>query len=67
MPGPGRDTAGWTTPATPMNGAAKVTGFADGFGWPFLDDLDGYDRQALARMADGQQCDPQGCERGGAD
>ncbi|WP_167517376.1 hypothetical protein [Micromonospora orduensis] len=50
-----------------MNGAAKVTGFADGFGWPFLDDLDGYDRQALARMADGQQCDPQGCERGGAD
>ncbi|WP_301547102.1 hypothetical protein [Micromonospora sp. C95] len=25
----------------PMYGAPKVKAFADGFGWPFLDDLDG--------------------------
>ncbi|MEU1968913.1 hypothetical protein ABZ541_14045 [Micromonospora sediminicola] len=50
-----------------MYGAPKVRAFADGFGWPFLDDLDGDDRLALARMAEGQQCDPQGCERGCAD
>ncbi|MFC4148645.1 hypothetical protein ACFO0M_20520 [Micromonospora mangrovi] len=48
----------------PMYGAPKVRAFADGFGWPFLDGDDGL---ALARMADGQQCDPQGCERGCAD
>ncbi|WP_433229859.1 hypothetical protein ACQP2H_30215 [Micromonospora sp. CA-248260] len=51
----------------PMYGAPKVKAFADGFGWPFLDDLDGETRAALARMAEGQQCDPQGCERGCAD
>lgn len=51
----------------PMYGAPKVKAFADGFDWPFLDDLDGDDRPALARMAEGQQCDPQGCERGCAD
>ncbi|WLS43233.1 hypothetical protein Q3V37_17580 [Micromonospora profundi] len=51
----------------PMYGAPKVKAFADGFGWPFLDDLDGDDRLALARMAEGQQCHPQGCERGCAD
>ncbi|MEU7800704.1 hypothetical protein AB0B10_15675 [Micromonospora arborensis] len=51
----------------PMYGAPKVKAFADGFDWPFLDDLDSDDRRALARMADGQQCDPQGCERGCAD
>ncbi|MFI7208063.1 hypothetical protein [Micromonospora aurantiaca (nom. illeg.)] len=51
----------------PMYGAPKVKAFADGFGWPFLDDLDGDDRLALARMAEGQQCDPQGCERGCGD
>ncbi|MGC4857509.1 hypothetical protein ACLQ24_30140, partial [Micromonospora sp. DT4] len=48
----------------PMYGAPQVKAFADGFGWPFLDGDDGL---ALARMADGQQCDPQGCERGCAD
>lgn len=48
----------------PMYGAPKVKAFADGFGLPFLDGDDGL---ALARMADGQQCDPQGCERGCAD
>ncbi|RQX05899.1 hypothetical protein [Micromonospora inaquosa] len=51
----------------PMYGAPKVKAFADGFGWPFLDDLDGDGRLSLARMADGQQCDPPGCERGCAD
>ncbi|AEB42641.1 hypothetical protein [Micromonospora maris] len=51
----------------PMYGAPTVKAFADGFGWPFLDDLDSDDQRALARMADGQQCDPQGCQRGCAD
>lgn len=51
----------------PMYGAPKIRAFADGFGWPFLDEHDGDDRLALARMAEGQQCDPQGCERGCAD
>jgi hypothetical protein len=51
----------------PMYGAPKIKAFADGLGWPFLDELDGDDRQALARMAGGQQCDPQGCEWGCAD
>ncbi|MFG3559111.1 hypothetical protein ACGGAQ_32540 [Micromonospora sp. NPDC047557] len=51
----------------PTYGAPKVTAFADRFGWPFLDDLDGHDRQALTRMADRQPCDPQGCEQGCAD
>jgi hypothetical protein len=50
-----------------MYGAPKVRAFADGFGWPFLDKLDGDDRQALARMAAGQQCDPRGCRWGCAD
>ncbi|MGJ3224807.1 hypothetical protein ACQEUV_05450 [Micromonospora aurantiaca (nom. illeg.)] len=50
-----------------MYGAPAVKAFADGFGWPFHDGLDGGDRLALARMAEGQQCDPQGCERGCAD
>ncbi|MFE0527115.1 hypothetical protein ACFW0V_05900 [Micromonospora parva] len=58
----GMDHAGY-----PMYGARKVTVFADGFGWPLHDDLDDGDRLALARMAEGQQCDPQGCERGCAD
>ncbi|MET8198017.1 hypothetical protein [Micromonospora taraxaci] len=65
----GRDdiVAGMDHTDYPMYGAPKVTVFADGFGWPLLDELDGDDRLALARMAEGQQCDPQGCERGCAD
>ncbi|MEU4555736.1 hypothetical protein [Micromonospora violae] len=65
----GRDdiAAGMGRAGYPMYGAPKVTAFADGFGWPLLDDLDGDDRRALARMAEGQQCDPRGCERGCAD
>ncbi|MGC4815086.1 hypothetical protein ACLQ29_31610 [Micromonospora sp. DT228] len=51
----------------PMYGAPKVKAFADRFDWPFLDDLDGDDQQSLARMAEGQQCDPRGCEQGCAD
>jgi hypothetical protein len=51
----------------PMYGAPKVKALADGLGWPFLDELDGDDRQALARMAAGQQCDPRGCKWGCAD
>ncbi|MEH0931420.1 hypothetical protein [Micromonospora sp. CPCC 205558] len=51
----------------PMYGAPKIKAFADGFGWPLLDGLDSDDQRALARMADGQLCDPRGCERGCAD
>ncbi|MEU7617265.1 hypothetical protein AB0B27_14395 [Micromonospora rifamycinica] len=65
----GRDdiVAGMDRVGYPMYGAPKVKAFADGFGWLFLDDFDGDTRVALARMAEGQQCDPQGCERGCAD
>ncbi len=53
------------TASYPMYGAPKVKAFADTLGWPF-DDLvdDSGDRQALARMADGQPCRPDGCTWG---
>lgn len=49
----------------PMYGAPKVKAFADGLGWPFDDAVgDLEQRQALTRMAAGQECDPDGCTRG---
>ena len=52
----------------PRYGAPKVKAFADGFGWAFADAVDDPDaRQALARMAGGDECDPRGCEWGCAD
>ncbi|MEV0811490.1 hypothetical protein [Micromonospora sp. NPDC050200] len=57
------DAAGY-----PMYGAPKVIVFADGLGWPtevLVDDPD--DRQALARMAGGRHCSPDGCNRGCGD
>lgn len=52
----------------PMYGAPKVKAFADGLGWQFHDaDDDADDRRALRRMAQGEQCDPDGCTTGCAD
>jgi hypothetical protein len=48
----------------PMYGAPIAKAFADGFGWPFFDAVtDPHDVQALARMAQGDECDPDGCPR----
>jgi hypothetical protein len=57
------DAAGY-----PMYGAPKVKAFATGLGWPFDGAVDDpAQRRALIRMADGQQCHPDGCARGCAD
>jgi hypothetical protein len=48
----------------PMYGAPKVAAFAGGLGWPFGDAVtDPHDARALARMAQGTECDPGGCPR----
>jgi len=63
----GRDdvVAAMQTAGYPMYGAPMVKAFADGFGWAFTDAVDDSDdRQALTRMARGQQCDPDGCRQG---
>jgi hypothetical protein len=47
----------------PMYGAPKLKAFADVLGWRFADSVDDPDsRQALIRMAQGQQCQPDGCQ-----
>jgi hypothetical protein len=52
----------------PCYGAPKVKAFADGLGWRLAETVeDGQPRRALIRMAQGQQCDPAGCQRGCAD
>lgn len=57
------DTAGY-----PRYGAPTVKAFADGLGWRFAETVEDLnDRQALIRMAQGQQCLPDGCPRGCAD
>jgi hypothetical protein len=49
----------------PMYGAPKVKAFADGFGWAFADAVEDPDaRQAITRMARGDECDPSGCHWG---
>jgi hypothetical protein len=57
------DTAGF-----PIYGAPKLKAFADGLGWRFADAVEDPDsRQALIRMAQGLQCQPDGCQWGCAD
>ncbi len=66
----GRDdvVAAMQSAGYPLYGAPMVKAFADGFGWAFTDAVhDPDDRQALTRMARGEQCDPDGCHRGCAD
>ncbi len=63
----GRDdvAAAMDTADYPMYGAPKLAVFADGFGWPISELVDDPgDRQAIARMADGQPCSPDGCMQG---
>lgn len=45
-------------------GAPKVKAFAEGMGWPWPGDLDDEDAAALARMAEGKHCEPEGCGAG---
>ncbi|MEV4197059.1 hypothetical protein [Micromonospora globbae] len=45
-------------------GVPKLRAFAEGMGWSWPGDVDDRDAAALARMANGEPCDPDGCAEG---